>query len=594
MDFLRLKSIIFTRLEKLFGFDLRSLALFRICLGILILIDLTVRFQDLKAHYTDFGVLPRDVLLTRHFNPWFWSIHLFSGQSLFQIALFLMTGICAIALILGYQTRLFTILSWFFLVSLQNRNPLINNSGDVLFRLLLFWSIFLPLGSYYSVDYALNLAKNKLSKKIFSGATIALTFQICLIYWCAWLFKSDPIWRVEGTAVYYALSLDLFATSFGKYLLNFPELLKFLNFATLSIELIGPFFLFMPIFTDSFRLATVIVFIGLHLGFRLALIIGIFYLVSCTGWLIFIPSFVWDKLSLKLRLSTSNYLKIYYDDRNILVKKILFIITTFLILPPEILNPLESDNQTKSWYIINEKNQKIYTNFRALIYLFTLSPLLFFIKPLFKLSIGKIIVKKLYNFPKKKISIFSSLIERVNFHSSTIRYSLINSFICLFLFVCIYYSNLTGFNFLNVNVPPFIQNLTLALRLDQKWSMFSPYPYLEDGWFVITAKLKNGAEIDLFNEGKSISWEKPKLVSATFKNQRWHKYLEILSSKTYSDDRLYYAQYLCRQWNSEHKGENQLDTFKIYYILEKTLPNYEKPSLQKIILWEHFCFKPPL
>lgn len=70
MTFSKLKFIVINQLEKLLGFDLRSLALFRICLGILILVDLIVRFQDLKAHYTDFGVLPRHILIEKFLNSW--------------------------------------------------------------------------------------------------------------------------------------------------------------------------------------------------------------------------------------------------------------------------------------------------------------------------------------------------------------------------------------------------------------------------------------------------------------------------------------------------------------------------------------------
>ncbi len=52
-------------LERAYGLDLRSLALFRIGLAALILGDLIWRARDLRAFYTDFGVLPRAVLLHR-------------------------------------------------------------------------------------------------------------------------------------------------------------------------------------------------------------------------------------------------------------------------------------------------------------------------------------------------------------------------------------------------------------------------------------------------------------------------------------------------------------------------------------------------
>ena len=46
-------------LSDVFGIDTRSLAVFRIGLALTILLDLVLRAQDLGAHYTDAGVLPR-------------------------------------------------------------------------------------------------------------------------------------------------------------------------------------------------------------------------------------------------------------------------------------------------------------------------------------------------------------------------------------------------------------------------------------------------------------------------------------------------------------------------------------------------------
>ena len=105
------KSILTKKLEELFGFDLRSLAAFRIGLALIILADLIIRSRDIKAHYTDFGVLPRTALIDGILNPWYWSVHLISGQPLVQTLLFLFAGLVAFALLVGYRTRLAVIAS---------------------------------------------------------------------------------------------------------------------------------------------------------------------------------------------------------------------------------------------------------------------------------------------------------------------------------------------------------------------------------------------------------------------------------------------------------------------------------------------------
>ena len=70
------------QLRRLFGIDLRNLALFRIGLGAILLIDLAIRFQDLQAHYTDAGVLPRESASDYYASTWRWSLHQLSGESL--------------------------------------------------------------------------------------------------------------------------------------------------------------------------------------------------------------------------------------------------------------------------------------------------------------------------------------------------------------------------------------------------------------------------------------------------------------------------------------------------------------------------------
>src|ERR1700678_2894139 len=45
-------------LRNVFGLDLRSLALFRINIALVFLWDLQERARDLRAHYTEDGVLP--------------------------------------------------------------------------------------------------------------------------------------------------------------------------------------------------------------------------------------------------------------------------------------------------------------------------------------------------------------------------------------------------------------------------------------------------------------------------------------------------------------------------------------------------------
>ena len=289
------------KVVEIFGADLRSLAALRIVLAVLVLADLANRATDLTAHYTDEGIMPRTVLLEEGvINRWAFSLNLMNGGFFFQALLFGVATLAALALIVGYRTRLMTIVVWVVLLSIQWRNPLLSGAGEPFLRVLLFWGMFLPLGAYWSVDRLLKAAPQRLPMRLLSLATVGLFLQIAFVYWFTVLQRSGQEWRTDGTALYYALSLDQIVTPVGAYLYQFPELLKMLTFATIGLEAFGPFLLFCPFFTGPVRTAAVLAFMSLHFGIWLTMDIGIFPWVSAFCMVCFLPSWFWNKVT-KLR-----------------------------------------------------------------------------------------------------------------------------------------------------------------------------------------------------------------------------------------------------------------------------------------------------
>jgi len=68
-----------------FSLDLRALALMRIAIGLVILLDLGIRVTDLEAFYADTGVTSREMI--RQFN-WYsfqFSFHMLSGHWQFHL-----------------------------------------------------------------------------------------------------------------------------------------------------------------------------------------------------------------------------------------------------------------------------------------------------------------------------------------------------------------------------------------------------------------------------------------------------------------------------------------------------------------------------
>ncbi|GAB2966765.1 hypothetical protein GCM10027048_41690 [Hymenobacter coalescens] len=275
-------------LRRPFVVDVRALALMRMAVAAVLLLDLAIRSTDLEAHYTNMGVLPLYVLFERAWNPYEFSVHTMSGLWAVQALLFLTAAAVALGLLVGWRTRLMTVLSWVLLVSVQNRNPMIAQGGDDLLRMLLFWGIFLPWGRVWSRDAQGRPAPEHYSHC--SAATVAYVVQIALVYVCTALLKSGPEWRSEGTAIYYALSLDQVLMPGGRLLYPHYELMKVLTHITFYTELLLPVLLFIPVATPVWRVLFVAAIWGFHLGISLTLFVGLFFLISFSSVLGLLPT----------------------------------------------------------------------------------------------------------------------------------------------------------------------------------------------------------------------------------------------------------------------------------------------------------------
>jgi hypothetical protein len=297
------QSLLRALARECFALDLRSLALFRVALALVLLADLAGRWPDLAAHYSDDGVLPRSLIVVN--VPV--SVHALGGSAAYERLVFLLAGAVAVALLLGYRTQLATFLSWLLLLSLHARNPLVLHGGDLLERLLLFWGIFLPLGARCSLDAArAGEGAPPAHTSVCSVATVALVLQIVFLYWFGLAARRHPAWWGGATAVADALSLDGYATPLGRWMRGLPPgLLRAATVATVAVEGAGPLVLLLSGGLGPVRTALVALFLAFHALLGLSLRLGTFSLVCMVAWLPFLPAWFWDTLLARRRPAPS-------------------------------------------------------------------------------------------------------------------------------------------------------------------------------------------------------------------------------------------------------------------------------------------------
>jgi len=286
------------KLVEIFGIDRRSLAWFRVSMGLMILLDLAKRAIELRAHYTDVGVLPRhlvgriDARIER--VPALFKAYFLTGETWGVVLLFALAAVAAVALVVGYRTRLAAIVSVVLLASVQLRNPLACHTGDAYLGACAFWLPFLPLGDTFSIDRLRDPRRPRLPRRYLSFGTVGLLTLILLFYLYAGLYKHrEEVW-MSGEALSVFLGLEAYGRPFANLLADRPGLARFFTYGTLALELGAPVLLISPFLSRWLRLVAVALLAGFHLGIQLTVYIGIFEILSIVVLAVWLPSWFWD------------------------------------------------------------------------------------------------------------------------------------------------------------------------------------------------------------------------------------------------------------------------------------------------------------
>ena len=280
-------------LRDLFGIDVRCLAIFRVAIALVILADLILRSRFIVESYTDDGFLPRDLVAS---PDCYFSLQMLSGAYAFQLGHFVVAGIGSLMLLVGYRTRVATIICWMLTVSLHARNGFLLDAGDDLLRSMLFWSLFLPLGARYSVDARKKLVSDP--QIVLSPASAALLLQFACVYFFAGWFKTGEAWR-NGTAIEYALGQTQWIRPAGAFLREYPALLSYLTPCVVWFETLAPLCLFIPFRTRQFRMFVIPAFWLFMLGLATTIWLHIFPLITATASIPFLSSIIWPYAAAK-------------------------------------------------------------------------------------------------------------------------------------------------------------------------------------------------------------------------------------------------------------------------------------------------------
>ncbi|MFC4436155.1 MULTISPECIES: HTTM domain-containing protein [Natrialbaceae] len=273
-----------------FRIDTRALAAFRVFVGLLIVADLLLRSRNFTYFYTNDGVVPQSLARSMSADGAFSFYHL-TTDPLLIAALFILQGLIAIQLIVGYKTRIATILSFLFVVSLDHHNPLVLSYADTLFRLLLFWAIFLPLGERWSVDAV--HADREPRTSVANIASALILGQMVFMYSVNGYHKAQNDLWTTGEATPLIMGLGDTTYFLAPYLREFQTLLQIGGLLWFIMLLSSWALLFV---VGRRRMLLAAIFMAGHASFIFTVRIGAFAYVAIAGLTLFLQAQFWEDL----------------------------------------------------------------------------------------------------------------------------------------------------------------------------------------------------------------------------------------------------------------------------------------------------------
>jgi hypothetical protein len=279
-----------------FTLDARSLAAFRIGLGLMLVADCLLRTRDFRLMFAADGIFPPEILRAFHATQAKWSLALLSDARGCGAAVLAAEGIAGLFLAIGFHTRAATVVAWAALLSVVRRTSPATNAGDLWLACQLFWSMFLPLGAVWSVDAARRGSRPDQAAPAgaCSIATAAVVLQLAAVYLGAGLSKCNTAW-LSGTAMSHVLSIHDHGTSLGMMLGRIDWLARGLTWLIPIMEITAPLMLVLwP--AARVRIALVIAFLLFHAAVWLMMSVGLFAPIGMTAWLPLVPRAVWDRV----------------------------------------------------------------------------------------------------------------------------------------------------------------------------------------------------------------------------------------------------------------------------------------------------------
>jgi hypothetical protein len=265
--------------------DLRILDVVRRGYGILLLLYVGLLWPDRHLFFGKGSYLPVDAA-REVIDPDVYSLYSFFPDTPLTITLALALLVAgALAMLIGWIPRIAAATTFVLLVLVQHANDMLFDGEDIIFRLFAFFLIFVP--PWRKLKSLARREHSSLSDVDGYPAWPLRLFQlqICLVYFCTAIQKSNGLPWLDGTAIYYALRLDdMTKFPLPGAITESIGWLKILTWSTLVLEFMVP----VLIWGKRTRWLCIGFAVLFHLGTDYAMNLFLFHWIMMLGLISFV------------------------------------------------------------------------------------------------------------------------------------------------------------------------------------------------------------------------------------------------------------------------------------------------------------------
>ena len=231
-----------------------------------------------------------------------------------------------VAFVLGWRTRIVSVLFAFVVVALENRAPLLTDGGDNVLILMSIYLVFTACGTHWSLDarrrasrakaqaqnplqspepavdpaseYApgwraeLAEARRRMAIVTHNGAVLVIAAQICVIYGTAGFLKVQGSMWQDGSALGYVLRLNWFHPwpGLSAWLAGHAIAIAIAGYVTVFVQAGFPFI----VFSSRLKYPALAVLVVMHVSIAVLLALPFFSAIMLVGDAIFLPGRFWE------------------------------------------------------------------------------------------------------------------------------------------------------------------------------------------------------------------------------------------------------------------------------------------------------------